>query len=459
MQYSVDQGDTWAPLGAYSTDTDISTGLEWYNFDNVQADPGQQSATYNALTALGWSGEVTKPKWVSARHQLDEIAEADRGHVRFRFAIAGTEQPKDGYFGFALDDFTIQERSKNVMIEQFVSVTNDDGGEVVNDPTVALKSAIDALLPPTTVTSRDEVVLAYHSDFGFTDPFNLVSPSGPSSRSIYYNVDQVTSILDGQIGGKNSSAKSGDLTWSENDLNLSSLKDPGFEIIVTPDPTASTHEVKGSVEFVANQDYAVGTELRAYVVIMEDTVHQSVGGINGFGHVMRKLLPSGSGEYVKLTEELMAGESLSFGEETVMNVSWDLANISDNSNLSAIVFIQNSTTKEIYQSVKVQKTTSIVSTKSSGTITDVADLIDVRDFNMYPNPTDHEVFIIFDQVIQEDMQWRIFDQTGRVFGQGEIHAGKEGFSLQTDRFPSGLYYMSIKGEKKEFEFKKLMITH
>ncbi|MEP3389301.1 MAG: T9SS type A sorting domain-containing protein [Reichenbachiella sp.] len=460
LQYSIDQGSTWAPLGSYTTDTDVSTGLEWYNFDNVQADPGQQSSTYNALTAMGWSGEVSKPKWVSARHRLDAIPETDRGHVRFRFAIAGTEQAKDGYFGFALDDFTIQERSKNVMIEQFVSASDDDGAAEVNDPTVALKAAIDGIIPSASVTSRDEVILAYHSDFGFNDPFNLVNPAGPSARSIYYNVDKVTSILDGQLGGNSSSAKSGDLTWSENDLNLNSLKDPGFEIILTPDPTASPNEVKGSVEFVANQDYAIGTELRAYVVILEDTVEQSVAGISGFGHVMRKLLPSGSGKYVKLTEELSAENSLLFGEETEMKVSWSLANIADDANLSAIVFIQNSKTKEIYQSVKIDNVNDFVANKNSSTVTDIKnEVLTAKDFKMYPNPTDHEVFIIFDKVIQEDMHWAIFDQTGRVFDQGEIHSGKEGFSLQTDRFPSGLYYMSIKGEKKEFDFKKLMITH
>ncbi|WP_422362249.1 Ig-like domain-containing protein [Reichenbachiella sp.] len=477
LQHSTDGGVTWTPLGSYETDTDISTGLDWFDFDNVQADPGQQTSKFGSLTAVGWAGGVDSGKtveWLSARHSLDEIRvylETELGltdaeieerltNVRFRFAIAATNlDDNDNYFGFALDDFTIQERTKNVMIEQFVSASDDEGGEEVNDATVALKSAIDDIIPPASETNRDEVILAYHSDFGFDDPFNLVNPTGPSARSIYYNVDQVTSILDGQLGGNSSSAKSGDLTWSETDLSLSSLKDPGFEIIITPDPTAGSHEVKGSVEFVANQDYAIGTELRAYVVILEDTVVQTVGGIDGFGHVMRKLLPSGSGEYVKLTEELTAGESLPFGDNTEMSVAWNLANIADDSNLTAIVFIQNSTTREIYQSVKVQKNTSVVATKAGGTITDVADLTEVKDFNMYPNPTDHEVFIIFDQVIQEDMQWRIFDQTGRVFGQGEIHAGKEGFSLQTDRFPSGLYYMSIQGEKKEFDFKKLMITH
>ncbi|UXX79317.1 Ig-like domain-containing protein [Reichenbachiella carrageenanivorans] len=459
FQYSLDEGESWVPLGSYSTDNGITTGLEWYNFDNVQSDPGQQSSSYGALTAMGWSGSVSNPEWVSARHRLDNIPVAERDHVRFRFAISGTEQAKDGYFGFALDDFAILDRSKNVMIEQFVSVSDEADGAALNAATASLKSAIQSILPSSGVASRDEVVLAYHSDFGVLDPFNSVNPSGPSARSIYYNVDQVTSILDGQLGGTSVSAKSGDLTWTENDLNLRALRDPGFEIVLTADPSATATQVKGTIAFKANQDFAAGTEFRAYAVIMEDTVVRSVGGVAGFGNVMRKLLPSGSGKYVKLTEELSKGESLVFGEVSELPVSWDLANISDDAELSAIIFIQNSQTKEIYQSVKVDNTHTFVGTKNSSIITDAEELLTPKDFSMYPNPTDHEVFILFDHLIQEDMRWTVFDQSGRVFDQGEIRAGKEGFSLETTRFPSGLYYMSIRGEKSDYEFKKLMVTH
>lgn len=484
LQHSTDGGVTWTPLGSYETNTGISTGLDWFDFDNVQADPGQQTTKFGSLTALGWAGGTDDGKtvqWISARHSLNDIRtylENDLGltdeaeitsrlsNVRFRFAIAATNlDDNDNYFGFALDDFTIQDRTKNVMIEQFVSASDAEGAAEVNDPTIALKTSIDNLLPPVSVTARDEVTLAYHMDFGFEDPFNAVNPAGPSARSIYYNVDQVTSILDGQLGGTSSSAKSGDLTWGLTDLSLSSLKDPGFIIDLTPDPSATDTEVKGTVRFTAQQAYPSGTELRAYVAILEDTVIQAVGGIQGFGNVMRALLPSGSGEYVKLTEELPALDPLLFddgsgGTTDQLTISWNLANIGDVTNLSAIVFIQNSQTKEIYQSVKIPNANDFVASKSASIITDVEDgLIMAKDFNMYPNPTDHEVFILFDHRIQEDLQWSIFDQTGRVFDQGEIHLGKEGFSLQTDKFPSGLYYMSIRGEKSEFDFKKLMVTH
>ncbi|MEP2025866.1 T9SS type A sorting domain-containing protein [Reichenbachiella sp.] len=468
FQYSIDRGESWIALGSYENGG--SSGLEWYNFDNVSADPGQQQYTNNegAATSTGWSGAaVSEPTWVSARHSLNDIDIDSRDLVRFRFAIASTSDSQtEGFFGFALDNFRIEERSKNVLIEEFVSVSEEDtDGTEINTPTANLKASIADLLPPSTVNNRDETIIAYHSDFGFIDPFNAQNPAGPSSRSIYYNVDQVTSILDGQLGGTSTSAKAGELTWDEDDLRLNSLKDPGFIITLTPDPTASDTEVKGTVTFEANQDYPADTEFRAYVVILEDIVTHTVGGVDEFDNVMRKMLPSGSGKYVKLTSELTIGEPLMFADSDgnatdELSVEWDLTNIADDSNLSAIVFIQNSQTKEIYQSVKIDNANDFVSDKNSSSITDVGDdLVNATDFNMYPNPTDYEVFIIFDQLIQEDMKWTIFDQTGRVFDQGELPAGNEGFSLKTDRFPSGLYYMSIRGEKSEFEFKKLMITH
>ncbi|MEO9967860.1 MAG: LamG-like jellyroll fold domain-containing protein [Reichenbachiella sp.] len=472
IQYSTDRGQSWTTLGTFADNA--TTGLEWYNFDNVGADPGQQQTTANggAVTSVGWSGKVSEPIWTSARHKLDEIPDADRGAVQFRFAIASTDASKDGFLGFAIDDFIIQDRTKNVMIEQFVSATNDDSEEgiAMNEATISLKSDINDLLPSATTTARDEVTLAYHADFGFEDPFNEINPAGPSARAIYYNVDQVTSILDGQFGGTDASAKSGDLTWDETDLSLNSLKDPGFEIILTPDPSATDSQIKGTVEFIANQDYATGTEFRAYVAVLEDTVEVSVGvstgTIDGFGYVMRKLLPAGSGEYVKLASELTAGDPLMFddsdGEPTLdeLSVSWNLANIRDDANLSAIVFIQNSRTKEIYQSVRIENANDFVANKNTATVTDIGDdLLEAKDFNMFPNPTDHEVFILFDHLIHEDMNWQVYDQTGRVFEVGTIQRGSEGFSLNIDHFPSGLYYMSIRGEKTKFEFKKLMVTH
>lgn len=487
LQHSTDGGVTWVPLGSYETDTRVATGIEWFDFDNVQADPGQQTAKFGALTALGWAGaggdDDETVEWVSSRHSLDAIRtylEEDLGltdeaeiqdrlsNVRFRFAMAATNlDDNEGYFGFALDDFTIQERTKNVLIEQFVSVTNETGSsaEALNDATGDLKDAINALIPAPEVEDRDEVMLAYHSDFGFEDPFNAVNPAGPSARTIYYNVDEVTSILDGQFGGSTSTAKSGDLTWTSNQLSLRSLRDPGFDIVLTPDPSAEETEVKGTVEFVANQDYAAKTEFRAYVVIMEDTVIRTVEDFQGFGHVMRKMLPSGSGEFVKLSEELAAGESLMFTDDNgdptnELSIEWNLANIRDDSELSAIVFIQNNKTKEIYQSVKIENAHSFVSDKNAATVTDAGDLLtEASDYNMYPNPADHEVFILFDQRVHEDMNWVVFDQTGRVFDQGTVSMGHEGFSLPTHRFPSGVYYMSIKGEKTKFEFRKLAITH
>ena len=139
--------------------------------------------------------------------------------------------------------------------------------------------------------------------------------------------------------------------------------------------------------------------------------------------------------------------------------SWDLSNIADDANLSAVVFVQNNKTREIYQSLRITKDHAIVSGKASSGVLAVGNWKEGTDFTMYPNPSDQEVFVKFDQVVQEDLNWTLYDQSGRVYHQGRVNAGAEGFNLDTNSFPSGMYYLSVQGEKIKFDFKKLMIVH
>ena len=78
--------------------------------------------------------------------------------------------------------------------------------------------------------NKDYVMLTYHTGLSANDPFNDINSSDPSARAAFYNVDQITSVIDGIRGGVTTESKSGDLTWKEIDLVISSLGDPGFEI-------------------------------------------------------------------------------------------------------------------------------------------------------------------------------------------------------------------------------------
>ncbi|UXP31999.1 Ig-like domain-containing protein [Reichenbachiella agarivorans] len=477
FQYSIDNGQSWKALGSNEGGVNgIKSGLEWYNWDNVGADPGNQQETQNdnTLTSVGWSGAGDQLTWASARHSLNVIP-GDRKHVQFRFAIASTAEtstPKP--FGFAFDDFVIQERSKNVLVEQFYSIA--DGATATNAATQLLDTNIQSLLQASGLID-DQLTITYHIsiDDEFKDPFNALNKSDPAARRSWYNVDNVSSFIDGDEGTATPTA-SNPLTWTEIDLTLSSLEDPGFLIEVIPDPSATEGQIKGAVKFTINkpEGLAAGEELVAYVAIIEQEVAQSIGGIDFHKNVLRKMLPDASGKYIKLANDVANGESLALGsttdadgDVTTLNVQWDIANIADDNQLAAVLFIQNRQTKEIYQAKILRaggasSESAFISSKATvaNNILDVEDDVNsIVDFKMYPNPSDQLVTIQFDTVMPEGIQWVIYDQTGRVFENGQMSAGLDKFQLSTHNYPSGVYYVSLKGAQYKFDYKKLMIHH
>ncbi|PIB35816.1 hypothetical protein BFP72_10645 [Reichenbachiella sp. 5M10] len=477
FQYSTDYGQKWQVLGSNDGGVSgIKSGIEWYNWDNVGADPGQQQEAKNENTTIsaGWAGASKQTTWVSARHSLDVITEG-LDHVQFRFALASTEETSSAKpFGFAFDDFMIQERTKNVLIEQFYSVSDDEGADAVNAATISLDNQIDDLLLATGLTN-DQLSIAYHVDFqtSVKDPFHALNVADPTARRSWYNIDHVTSLLNGDEGSNASGTSGSNLTWTENDLVLSSLEDPGFLIDVIPSTDVSNSTISGQVTFTVNTPlgFEATDELIAYVAIIEQQVETEVGGMSTHKNVLRKLLPSETGQYIKLKSDVGLGELLPIGsttdadgDPTTLDIRWDISNINDDAQLAAVVFIQNRKTKEIYQSkmVTASDASSIVGNKT--TVVDnilgvEGDLVSSVDFKLFPNPSDQEVTVQFNASLNESVDWVIYDQTGRAFDRGRLDHAMEGFKLSTSQLPTGVYFVSIQGDQHKFEFKKLMIHH
>jgi gliding motility-associated-like protein len=110
MQYSIDSGKTFMPLGTYA-DGQSCPYDNWFN-----------TQTINTLGGAGWTGNIQPTaacnggvggglgKWVSAKHTLNFLL--GQTHVIFRFMFgAGTQC--NSYDGFAMDDFTISEAPAN----------------------------------------------------------------------------------------------------------------------------------------------------------------------------------------------------------------------------------------------------------------------------------------------------------------------------------------------------------
>jgi hypothetical protein len=125
----------------------------------------------------------------------------------------------------------------------------------------------------------------------------------------------------------------------------------------------------------------------------------------------------------------------------------------DPDQLAVVAFVQKANgDREVYQAARVD-----INGKTS--ILGVGDLIEFEDLNLYPNPAQDEFFITFDLTLEEDFQWRLFDQSGRLMKNGEVFKGMDGFRVESADLPSGLYLMSIGNEIRQYTNLKVIVKH
>ena len=108
LQYSIDDGQSWQPIGSR-----LSGGENWYNGRVSFIDP----VTGQFFSAEGWVGDnllsnhsLDAPRWLTARHSLAALA----GEPEVRFRYASQFQPGPNPFpgikeGVAIDNFAIYE--------------------------------------------------------------------------------------------------------------------------------------------------------------------------------------------------------------------------------------------------------------------------------------------------------------------------------------------------------------
>ena len=180
--------------------------------------------------------------------------------------------------------------------------------------------------------------------------------------------------------------------------------------------------------------------LAVYTVIVEKQV---ADGEITYRDVMRKVLPTPSG--------LIFKENWQKDETKQFSTKWKLENITNLNELVAIVFIQNTKTREIYQSLLIDS--SKIATgifEISGNSTDPG-------FILYPNPTTKEwVNIAFSKTLTEKHYVRIFDATGKMVKMEEIPVLTTQYQLKLNDL-SGVFYIQLLNDKYVIGSKKLIV--
>jgi PKD repeat protein len=427
LQASTNGGATWQVLGK------IGDGQNWYDKSSIIGNPGSQP-----LNQYGWTGQYGG--WRYAKLGLDALGSNPVGTdkpVRFRIAFGSSSDTLNLRDGFAIDSVWIGNKTKVVLLEHFTNYTSAQcatANTKVNDI--------------SNVRPNSVFQIHYHTSFPGPDPMNLRNTADPSARVLYYGVAQSPhTVLDGNhYSGSTYGPGPSGLDTTDVDARL--LDDAKFNLKLTT-TTNVANLVTASVKATANTGFSNDLILHTAVIERVVTDPAVAGGTSPqYEWVLKKMLPDASGVYISKTWNV--GDSAT----TYQVWNYTTSDVYDPSQLGVVAFIQDLNTKEIYQAAYVLGTGSF-----GGVVSPIEDA--AEDFNVfvYPNPSSEQAFVMFSRKSDKDYEWEVYDQLGKVIEKGKTRKGTEGFILNTNSYPAGIYMIRITGDDKSVLYKKLLVVH
>ncbi len=415
LQYSLNDGTGWKNVGQ------LDDGIEWYNSYQIQGVPGGQP--------VGWAEDVDN-RWKEACHDLNDLAGEPSVRLRVAYGSDGTGISNEG---FAFDNIWICNRKKRILLEHFTNA----GDTVSKNANEKVNTAVNSM-------SQDVIDIQYHTAFPGNDPFYDHNPGVPNSRELYYNLEGVPfGLID---GGRNNQTMytfdydEHDLTAL--DLKLAVLEDNLFDI-----------DLKAAV----GDDYIViETEITAldtiservitlHHVVLEHLIKDEVGdnGETRFESVAKDMVPNTFG--TDYERAWLPGES-----EQVSYI-WSFENVYDDEELRVVAFIQDETTKRIYQAAK---------SFLDDDITDIEEIEDEKkhSFTLYPNPSDGNTWIQLSEILHEPLVVDVFDNTSRLIYSEKVNGLTNTIFLPLNNMKPGIYFVRLSSKEKIFMTEKLVVT-
>ena len=123
----------------------------------------------------------------------------------------------------------------------------------------------------------------------------------------------------------------------------------------------------------------------------------------------------------------------------------------NSSDIEVVAFIQNSVTKEIYQSASMLKPKITVGIEKPGVLNNI-------DFALYPNPAKSQLTIRFGDMPDSETDISIYDFSGTVVRTYKAGSGETEFTIDDLGLKDGIYLVRISTGGVNFGFKKLIIS-
>ncbi len=419
LQYKIGNTGDWKLVGS------LDDGISWYNSVLISGSPGGQS--------IGWTSVAGKDTgWVNVRNKLDVLA--GKRDIKFRI-VYGSDGTANENEGFAFDNFSIGTRSRNVLLEHFTNYNN-----------VANKEANELLSEVTDNAERDVISVQYHANIPSSDGFYLDNEADVSARMLYYGLPSTPySFVDGGINSLY--AYEYDYVLNNKidsvDLYKRSMISPLFDISLNSQINGGVLTASCDIKALENVN---AQNLTLYLLVIEkETVFDAPNGETVFYNVFKKMLPDAGGTDLKKTWAEDDTESFD-------NFSWLIENIYDTGDIEIIAFIQNNTTKQVYQAA---------STIQVNVPTDVPFLNGDREngkFAVYPNPASDYLTVSFREELESESVLNIYNYAGNIVYTRKLPAGMPELRIDGLSLPEGMYIIRLVRGGSTMDYKKLIIS-
>jgi hypothetical protein len=229
----------------------------------------------------------------------------------------------------------------------------------------------------------------------------------------------------------------------------------GFQQVPAVVGLSGTFSVDGqkvSVDVDIDPVADVSGSLRLHIAVVESTTYNNVksNGETEFHDVMKKMIPNASGTTVPA---LVNGVNQSFQKEFTFPGGYVLPpsaddggatylgidptvehSVEDFDNLKVALFLQNQTTKEVYQAAWATKVVGVDEPK------------DIAGIKTYPNPANDHSTVELTLHEAASVSVSVFDMVGKeVYASnlGSQSAGKTYFGLNTADWAAGVYNVNL----------------
>lgn len=284
-------------------------------------------------------------------------------------------------------------------------------------------SAVSSYLANGSAKERVSYIY-YHMVFPYSDDLlNQANTSDPAGRNNYYGPFGSTPV--GFFDGETQSG--GYSNWgSKIDARLA-VKSP-LQINLSGSKGSGSFTVDAQI----NAGSSVGGNNVIHFVVVENVNYNGRNGVNPHNHVLRKMITSPTGESINLASNQTVSKTIN------LESAWNTGNI------GVVVFVQNSSSKEVYQS-------NFITYDELG-ITSVDDINNsiLDSYNLsqnYPNPFNPTTSIEYQIPAEENVVLKVYNLIGQEVAElvnEKKSAGSYKVNFNAEKLASGVYYYTLR---------------